>query len=166
MVPSHKNTDGRVYISGTLSKPGGSFKIDHPLDPANQYLYHSFVENPDMLNIYNGLVTLDGQGAATVELPAWFESLNSDFRYGLTAIGQPAPDLFIAQKVKASHFKIAGGKAGQEVSWQLTGIRQDEWAKAHRIPVEGVKPDHEKSFYLHPELFGQPPEKAVHQPRP
>jgi hypothetical protein len=26
--------DGRVHIRGPLTKPGGSFKIDHPLDPA------------------------------------------------------------------------------------------------------------------------------------
>ena len=28
------------------------FKIDHPLDPAHKYLYDSFVESPDMMNIY------------------------------------------------------------------------------------------------------------------
>src|SRR5262249_4874094 len=32
---------GDVSVSGTLSKAGGSFKIDHPLDPENKYLYHS-----------------------------------------------------------------------------------------------------------------------------
>jgi hypothetical protein len=47
---------GNVKVTGSLSKGGGSFKIDHPLDPANQYLYHSFVESPDMMNIYNGNV--------------------------------------------------------------------------------------------------------------
>ena len=154
---------GNLNISGTLSKGGGSFKIDHPQDPANSYLYHSFVESPDMMNIYNGLVTLDGQGMATVELPAWFEALNTDFRYGLTAIGAPSPDLYIANKVTAGKFKIAGGKPGQEVSWQLTGIRQDEWAKAHRIPVEEAKPDHEKGLYLHPELYGQAQEKGINR---
>src|SRR5262249_61136694 len=43
---------GDVSISGNLSKGGGSFKIDHPLDPENKYLYHSFVESPDMKNIH------------------------------------------------------------------------------------------------------------------
>ncbi len=47
---------GDVNVTGNLSKGGGSFKIDHPLDPANKYLYHSFVESPDMMNIYNGNV--------------------------------------------------------------------------------------------------------------
>ena len=34
---------GRVRVTGNLSKGGGSFKIDHPLDPENKYLQHSFV---------------------------------------------------------------------------------------------------------------------------
>ena len=52
-------TAGNVDVIGTLSKGGGSFKIDHPLDPANKYLYHSFVESPDMKNMYDGNVTTD-----------------------------------------------------------------------------------------------------------
>ena len=56
-------------VDGKLSKAGGSFKIDHPLDPANKYLYHSFVESPDMMNIYNGNATLDGNGEAVIQIP-------------------------------------------------------------------------------------------------
>ena len=56
---------GDVDVDGNLSKAGGSFKIDHPLDPSEKYLYHSFVESPDMMNIYNGNVTTDAQGNAT-----------------------------------------------------------------------------------------------------
>lgn len=52
--------DGNAAVSGSLSKGGGSFQIDHPLDPAGKYLYHSFVESPDMMNVYNGIVNLDG----------------------------------------------------------------------------------------------------------
>jgi hypothetical protein len=54
-----------------------------------------------------------------------------------------------------------------EVSWQVTGIRHDAWANAHRIPVEIAKPDNERGFYIHPELFGVPQSKsiaAVHHP--
>jgi trimeric autotransporter adhesin len=43
--------DGTSDFIGTMSKPGGSFKIDHPVDPACKYLYHSFVESPDMMNV-------------------------------------------------------------------------------------------------------------------
>jgi hypothetical protein len=72
---------GNLNVYGTLAKSAGSFKIDHPLDPANQYLYHSFVESPDMKNIYDGVVTTDANGTATVVLPDYFEALNKDFRY-------------------------------------------------------------------------------------
>src|ERR1035437_10514950 len=82
------DVNGNVNIAGNLSKGGGSFKIDHPLDPANKYLYHSFVESPDMMNVYNGNVVTDATGEAIVPLPEWFETLNRDFRYQLPVIGQ------------------------------------------------------------------------------
>ncbi|HZS45939.1 MAG TPA: hypothetical protein VFC63_12620, partial [Blastocatellia bacterium] len=63
-----------VQILGTLSKAAGSFKIDHPLEPDKKYLYHSFVESPDMKNIYDGVVVLDRRGQAVVTLPDWFEA--------------------------------------------------------------------------------------------
>jgi hypothetical protein len=147
---------GDVVITGSLSKGGGSFKIDHPLDPENKYLYHSFVESPDMKNVYDGVATLDRDGEATVELPEWFESLNRDFRYLLTPIGAPAPDLYIAEKVSKNRFRIAGGQPGLEVSWQVTGIRQDPWANKNRIPIEEDKPAIERGYYLYPELYDQP----------
>jgi hypothetical protein len=152
---------GDVSVSGNLSKGGGSFKIDHPLDPENKYLYHSFVESPDMMNIYNGNVKLDSNGEATVELPEWFGVLNKDFRYSLSALGAPGPNLYIAEEVAENRFKIAGGTPGAKVSWTVTGIRQDAWAKAHRIRVEEEKTERERGYFLHPELFNQPEEKSV-----
>ena len=153
--------EGNVQVTGTLTKGGGSFKIDHPLDPDKKYLSHSFVESPDMMNIYNGNVTLDAHGEAVVELPEWYGALNRDARYLLTAIGAPGPSLYIALKIANNRFKIAGGQAGMEVSWQVTGIRQDAWANKNRIPVEEQKPSIERGHYLHPELFGLPEEKSV-----
>ena len=151
---------GDVTVTGTLTKGGGSFKIDHPMDPENKYLSHSFVESPDMLNVYNGNITLDAQGEAWVVLPEWFEALNRDFRYQLTPIGAPA-NLYIAEEVAGNRFKIAGGSAGGRVSWQVTGVRHDRWADAHRVPVEESKPESERGFYLHPDVFGQPDSKAL-----
>jgi hypothetical protein len=148
--------DGNVNVTGTLSKGGGSFKIDHPLDPENKYLYHSFVESPDMMNIYNGNVTLSGNGEAWVELPEWFKAVNRDFRYQLTAIGAPGPNLYIAEEISDNRFKIAGGTSGMKVSWQVTGIRQDPFANANRIPVEEMKPAEHRGKYLHPEAYGRP----------
>jgi hypothetical protein len=148
-------TSGNVDVLGTLSKGGGSFKIDHPLDPANKYLYHSFVESPDMMNIYNGNVTTDASGEAAVELPEWFETLNRDFRYQLTVIGQFAQAI-VAGKVANHRFVINTDKPNVEVSWQVTGIRQDAFANAHRIPVEAEKAPADRSHYLYPDLVGAP----------
>jgi hypothetical protein len=152
--------DGDVDVDGNLSKAGGSFKIDDPLDPANKYLYHSFVESPDMMNIYNGNATTDGQGSAVVQLPEWFETLNRDFRYQLTVIGQFSQAI-VASKVANHQFTIKTDKPNVEVSWQVTGIRQDAWANAHRIPVEVPKAQRDRGLYLHPELFGAPADKSI-----
>ncbi|MBK6433118.1 MAG: hypothetical protein IPF85_20750, partial [Anaerolineae bacterium] len=144
---------GRVHVLGALSKSAGSFKIDHPLDPANQYLSHSFVESPDMMNIYNGNVTTDAEGLAVVMLPEWFQALNRDFRYQLTVIGQFAQAI-VAQEIKNNRFVIRTDKPQVKVSWQVTGIRQDAYANAHRIPVEEEKPAGELGLYLHPVELG------------
>ena len=169
---------GDVQLTGTLFKAGGAFKIDHLLDPANKYLSHSFVESPDMKNVYDGVVTLDNKGEAEVKLSDWFGALNKDFRYQLTAIGAPGPNLYVAEEISEantnyssgsssssknnnSHFKIAGGTSGMKVSWQVTGIRNDPYAKAHPIQVEEDKPHNERGYYLHPDLYGEPEKKAV-----
>lgn len=152
---------GNLSVSGSVSKGSGAFKIDDPIDPARKFLSHSFVESPDMMDIYNGNVVLDADGQAWVEMPKWFQALNKDFRYQLTAIGGPGPNLYIAQKVRQNRFKIAGGSPGLEVSWQVTGVRHDPYANAHRIKVEEPKPSEEVGYYLHPEVYGQPREKSV-----
>jgi hypothetical protein len=152
--------NGDVEVDGNLSKAGGSFKIDHPLDPANKYLYHSFVESPDMKNIYDGNVTTNADGEAVVTLPPWFDALNRDFRYQLTAIGQFAQAM-VSKEIANGRFSIKTDKPNVKVSWQVTGIRQDAWANAHRIPVEEPKSDKERGSYLHPELYSAPEEKGV-----
>jgi hypothetical protein len=151
---------GDVTVNGNLSKSGGSFKIDHPLDPANKYLYHSFVESPDMMNVYNGNITTDANGDATVTLPDYFEALNRDFRYQLTVIGQFAQAI-VASEIKGNIFTIKTDRPGVKVSWQVTGIRQDAYANKHRIPVEEEKPERERGYFLHPQVFDQPEEKSL-----
>jgi hypothetical protein len=160
--------NGDVDVEGALSKSSGSFKIDHPLDPANKYLYHSFVESPDMLNIYNGNVTTDSGGTAIVSMPAWFEALNMDFRYQLTVIGQFAQAI-VASEISNGSFTIKTSKPSVKVSWMVTGIRQDAWANAHRIQVEVEKTPRDQGHYIHPELFGHAGEPSIvetHHPRP
>jgi hypothetical protein len=130
---------GNLNITGKLAKSSGSFKIDHPLDPANKYLSHSFVESPDLMNVYNGNITTDRHGLATVNLP----------------------DYFVAKKISAKRFVIRTNKPNVEVSWQITGIRHDAYANVYRIPVEEDKAAGEQGYYLHPEVFGQPESKSI-----
>jgi hypothetical protein len=158
---------GHVDILGNVSVSGGKFfKIDHPLDPANKYLCHSAVESAEMKNIYDGVVTLNRHGRAVVRLPRWCEALNDDFRYQLTSIGAPCSTLHISREVHDGRFTIAGGSGGLKVSWQVTGVRRDAWAKANPIRVEQVKSKDERGHYLHPELYPgvrtRPVEKTVH----
>ena len=65
-------SSANVHVTGTLSKGAGAFRIDHPLEPETKYLQHSFVESPDMMNVYNGNVRTDRRGFATVRLPRYF----------------------------------------------------------------------------------------------
>jgi hypothetical protein len=156
---------GPTSIFGTLTKPSGSFKIDHPLDPVNRYLSHSFVESPDMLNIYNGNVTTDVDGEAIVELPSYFQALNRSFRYQLTVIGQFAQAI-VGQPIERNRFVIKTDRPQVTVSWQVTGVRQDAYAKAHPIIVEEDKPQHERGFYLYPEVYDRPDSQDVVRTEP
>ncbi|HPC84273.1 MAG TPA: hypothetical protein P5234_11390 [Thermoanaerobaculaceae bacterium] len=154
---------GNAMVKGTLSKGGGSFKIDHPLDPEGKYLYHSFVESPDMKNIYDGVVVTDESGLAAVQLPEWFEALNRDFRYQLTVIGRFAQAI-VEEEVAHNRFTIRTNLGSVKVSWQVTGIRKDAFANANRIPIEEDKPEADRGFYLHPEAFGHPVELSLRTP--
>lgn len=142
---------GPVQIVGSLTQMAQSAKIDHPLDPANKYLQLSSVGSPDMKNVHDGVVELDEVGEAVVELPAWFEALNRDYRYQLTPLGEFAP-VYVAEGIRNHRFLIKGGRAGVKVSWQVTGIRHDAWAEAHRTPVEEEKPASERGRYLYSSL--------------
>ena len=152
---------GRVQITGDLAVTGTkSFRIDHPLDPEGKYLQHYCLESDEVLNVYSGNVILDASGEAEVQLPDWFEAINGDFRYQLTCVGGYAP-VYIAEKISGNRFRIAGGRPGLEVSWQVTAVRQDRWVKAHPPQVEIAKPPEEQGYYLQPELYGQPEERSV-----
>ena len=156
---------GNLTVSGSLARAGGSFKIDHALDPQNKYLYHSFVKSPDMMNIYNGEVTTDVSSYSVITFPDYFEALNRDFRYQLTVLNENDTGEFlwaqVVKKISDNHFTIRTARGRVEVSWQVTGIRHDAWAEKNRIPNGVDKTPAEKGRYLHPEAFGKPVSQSV-----
>ncbi len=156
---------GNLTVNGSVSKGSGTFAIDHPMDPENKTLTHAFVESPEMKNIYDGVVTLDRDGRAVVTMPTWFSALNTDFRYQLTCVGGYAP-VYIDREIEANTFVIAGGREGLRVSWQVTGVRHDAYARLNPIAVEAEKPEHLRGRYLHPEAFGAPTERGLHTRAP
>jgi hypothetical protein len=153
---------GNLNVVGKLTKGSGTFAIDHPLDPTNKYLYHSFVESPDMMNVYNGNVMTDQHGLAVVTLPTYFEALNKDFRYQLTPMGSFA-QATVGKEVHNNQFTIRTNKPGVKVSWQVTGIRHDAFAEQNPIQVEEEKSPRDRGHYLHPgaikEATGQQTQK-------
>ena len=70
-----------IFIYDTKEKKldqatSGFYNDSYPaFDPEGKYLVHSFVESPDMMNVYNGNVVLDERGtqATTRELAAWLQ---------------------------------------------------------------------------------------------
>jgi hypothetical protein len=145
---------GSTWIAGTLQKSAGAFLIDHPLEPETKFLYHSFVESPDMKNIYDGTVTTGANGLATVTMPDWFGTLNKDLRYQLTTIGQFAQAI-VAQEMSGNQFVIQTSLPNVKVSWMVTGIRNDPYAQQNRIPLEKLKRPDEVGKYIYPEGYGK-----------
>ncbi len=149
--------DGTVEVIKDLNVSGSkNFKIDHPTDPTGKYLKHAAVESPERMNVYTGNVTLEANGQATVQLPEYFDRLNTNIRYQLTAIGAPAPNLYVAQEVQNNRFRIAGGEPGMKVSWEVTGVRNDPYARANPFQVEEEKPPAKRGTYIAPQAHGAP----------
>lgn len=153
-----------LFIDGDIAHIGAgakTFAIDHPLDPENRTLHHACVEAPEQKNIYDGVGAADTHGELAVELPAYFEALNGNFRYQLTALDAPAPDLHVKQRIRDSRFVIAGLTAGQEVAWMVTGIRRDPAAMLRPFEPEREKSPDQRGLFLSPQAFGQGREKSL-----
>ena len=152
---------GNVEIIGSLNVSGTkNFKIDHPLDPENKYLYHAAIESSEVLNVYSGNVITNENGEATVRFPDWFESINRDFRYQLTVVGTFAQAI-VADEIQNNRFTIRSNAPGVKVSWQVTGVRSDALMRKQPFKVEEDKPERERGTYLSPQAFDQPEEKGV-----
>lgn len=152
---------GNVTVTGDLQVNGSkNFKIDHPLDPANKFLIHAAVESSEMKNIYDGVITLGADGSATVTMPSYFGALNVEYRYQLTCIGGQAM-VYVAEEMNQNQFKIAGGKPGMKVSWQVTGVRNDAAAISRPLQNEVNKVGYEIGRYMNPEAFGKPAKMRI-----
>jgi hypothetical protein len=150
------------YFDGDLGVTGQKlFQIDHPLDPANKYLNHYCAEGPEPVLIYRGNIVLDGNGEASVTLPAYFDAINRDVHYQLTCVGRFAT-VYIAEEIVNNRFKIAGGKPGVKVSWTVMGTRNDRSAQRSGLPVEVEKSPLQRGKYLQPELYDLPEEMGIH----
>ena len=156
-----------VYAQGDMGASGlKSFRIDHPLRPETHYLLHYCIEAPEPLNAYSGVAALDARGEAWIELPDYFDAINRDPRYTLTPIGAPMPNLHVAVEVQGNRFKIAGGAPGKRVSWRIEAVRNDPYVQRRGFQAEREKPREHIGKYLHPELYGQPKERAMHPETP
>jgi hypothetical protein len=160
------HVNGNVDVGGFLSKSAGSFRIDHPLHPARKYLQHSFVESPDMKNVYDGIVTTDGRGFATVTMPRWFQALNKSFRYQLTIVGRSFAQAIVWRELAHNRFTIRTNAPQVKVSWQVTGIRHDPYANDHRIKAEVPKAAADQGKFVYPQGYGRSKRDTVGYERP
>lgn len=146
---------GKVNVTGELTAPSSAFRIDHPDDPENRYLQHSFVGADERLSIYTGNTTTDASGRATVRLPAYAEGLSGDFRYHLTVIGTFAQAI-VEQRVRDGRFVIRTSEPGVDVSWQVTGVRRDAFARRNPFRAEPAKRGLERGSLVRPGDLGRP----------
>jgi len=144
---------GDCRVTGTFDNSKSAMRIDHPLDPENKILEHAYINSPEMLTVYSGNVATNANGEAVVSLPDYFESLNKDFRYQLTVIGSFAQAI-IKDKISNNQFVVATSEPNVEVSWQVTGVRADAYARSNPVTVEQEKQTEEKGYYINPEAFG------------
>jgi hypothetical protein len=135
-----ENTTGNLAVTTNFTAGGTkAFTIPHPLDPENRILRHAAIESNEVLNVYSGNVTTDAAGKATVDLPAYFEALNKDYRYQLTVFGVFAQAI-VSSEVKNNQFEISTNLPNVKVSWEVKGIRNDEFMRKHPFQVEEYKP--------------------------
>jgi hypothetical protein len=128
----------QLIATGNFSATGSKqFRIDHPLDPS-KYLQHASLESNEVLNYYSGNVVTGNTGKAVVQLPAYFEAINTDYRYQLTVIGTFAQAI-VSKKIQNNQFEIHTSEPNVEVSWQVTAIRNDAYMQEHPFREEPEK---------------------------
>ncbi len=148
---------GDLTITGNLTKGGGSFMIDHPLDPENKYLVFSFVEAPERLNIFRGSVTTDANGFAKVKLPDYFSAANKNATIHLT-VEKTFAQAIVWENIDptTNTFVIRTSEPAVKVNWMVFAERNDPWAQMNPLIVEQEKSPEDRGYYLHPEAYDKP----------
>ena len=101
----------------------------------------------------SAIATTGPDGTVEVSLPSYFETENRDFGYQFTCIGQFAQAI-VGDEVKGNRFTIRTDKPNVKVSWQVTGLRNDAYARAHPMEVEQMKRNSDRGLYLYPKEHG------------
>ncbi len=159
-----------VYSWGNFGASGTkSFRIDHPLDPENKYLLHYSTESPFPQNFYTGNVVTDGKGYAWVQLPDYFDDINTECKYQLTVVDDADTNGFVQVKVskeiRANRFQIRTSVPNTKVSWRVDANRNDRYVRFAKPKDVVEKEGTERGSYQHPELYGLGPERGIiHRP--
>ncbi|MGV9810140.1 hypothetical protein [Micromonospora chersina] len=131
--------------TGVIKGKSKQFAIDHPLDPPDaterRQLIHAALEGPENGVYYRGEGRLEN-GAATVELPAYFEALTrtEGRTVQLTPVfedDEPVSAL-AAGRVRDGAFRVRtvdGSPASHAFHWQVTAIRADLEVLAVEVPA-------------------------------
>lgn len=146
-----------VYANGDMGATGvKTFVIDHPEDPANKMLKHFSIESNEVLNMYRGMAELDANGQAVIALPTYFDDININPSYQLTAVGTPQQP-YVYQEIQGNEFIVAG-TPNTKVSWTVYADRNDMYLQENPEKAEAVveKEGSRQGKYLNPELHGQP----------
>lgn len=154
---------GNVRVLGNFSATGAkSFVIDHPIEPDRRFLLHFAIESPEVLNVYRGRITTNDQGFAEITLPAYFWHVNTEPTYYLTPIGAGVR-VWVEQEPTPDNPKliIRSEQGHVQVAWMIVARRNDPYLRAHPVEAEPLKPPAFQGYYLHPELYGAPPEKRI-----
>ena len=164
------DVNGNGRVTGSFSKGSGTFLIDHPLDPLNKNLQHSFAESPEMLNIYKGhnsttkgiannenlqdFQAYSSKAFVRIEMPNWFNALNGknidDYEVTVSPYGKCGQLWADKNGLVKNYFEVYGDN-DCEFAWVVYGVRHDAFALGHPVIVESEKSAQDKGKCMHKE---------------
>ncbi|MFO0889870.1 MAG: hypothetical protein U0790_12105 [Isosphaeraceae bacterium] len=136
-----------VCVSGGLIANWKNFRIDHPLNPAQDFLIHGCLEGPEVGVYYRGESCLV-DGRARVELPAYFEALTR--KEGRTVQLTPLADddqpisMLAASRVSEGAFTVRmvnRENPSQRFYWEVKAVRADVPPLETELPKSRFNPD-------------------------